>query len=187
MSSIAASAHSPMPRLRTLHGFTSTSPPALSSNRFSCTSRSTGPDAPSGNHAESVSVVQSDGQSEPHIVHLNITNPEDAASLHGFVESNNVVSIEAEHCTSTTASGAIHWERLPVSARHLGPRKSFRFCFPALQLASMEHPSTTACISSTPATAPTLNFAPGRGLRQLWQKHSAARSPRPMQRTAQAR
>src|SRR5271163_105188 len=129
-------------------------------------------DAPSGDHAETVSVVQRDSESEPHIVHLKITNPENAASLHGFVESNNVVSMEAEHFTSTSANGATHWERLPGFGETLGAMEVFPVLSPSTPVgqhgASLDYRMylfNSGDRTLELVTAPTMNFAPGRGLR----------------------
>jgi hypothetical protein len=128
--------------------------------------------APTGDHAGTISVVQSDGKSEPHVVRFNITNPENAGSLRGFLESNNVVSIEAEHFTSTTASGAIHWERLPDFGKTLGAME----VFPVLAQSTPDgqrgasldyriHLFNSGDRILELVLAPTLNFVPGRGLR----------------------
>jgi hypothetical protein len=128
---------------------------------------------PSGDHTESISVVmQGAEKSEPHIVHLNISNPEHAGTLHGFIESNDVVSIDADHFSASKASGGVHWEKLPGFGETLGAMEVFPVLAsstPAGQKgASLDyrmHLFNTGDRTLELVTAPTLNFVPGRGLR----------------------
>jgi len=128
--------------------------------------------APTGDHQGSVSVVQKGASSAPRVIHLSIQNPADSAGLRGFLESNEVVSIEAEHFTSTTPQGVVHWERLPGFGETLGAMEVFPVLSastPAGQRgASLDyrmHLFNSGDRTLQLITAPTLNFVPGRGLR----------------------
>jgi hypothetical protein len=94
-------------------------------------------------------------------------------SLQGFVEGEGFVSIEPEHCTAMTASGAARWIKIedygrtlsgmraeaPVDAPEAAPGKDS----PCLEYRM--YLFSTGDAEVTTITAPTLNFVPGRGLR----------------------
>ena len=127
---------------------------------------------PIGDYQESISLVQRGVNSAPRIVHLSIRNPRDSASFGGFLESNEVVSIEAEHFTSTTPNGAIHWERLPGFGETLGAMEVFPVLSPSIpedqrgaSLNYRMHLVNSGERTLQLITAPTLNFVPERGLR----------------------
>jgi hypothetical protein len=97
----------------------------------------------------------------------------DRNSLDGFVESDGIVAIEAEHFTAATEAGGSRWLKLedyghtlsgmradgPVDVAGLTPGIDS----PSLQYRMYRFSSGPAEVSLT--VAPTLNFAPDRGLR----------------------
>ncbi len=90
----------------------------------------------------------------------------------GFVEANGYVSIEAEHYTKKTDAGPVRWEKIedygrtlsgvtifPVTAASVTPPQKA----PCLEYRC--HLFTTGKVEVVSIIAPTLNFAPSRGLR----------------------
>jgi len=109
------------------------------------------------------------------VVTVEAFNPAEPTreTLDGFVETDGYVSIEPEHYTRRTAAGTYHWFRIDDYGRTLSGMKAF---------APVDAPSAipgkdSPCLEyrmflfqggpaeMTAITAPTLNFAPGRGLR----------------------
>jgi hypothetical protein len=93
-------------------------------------------------------------------------------SLHGFVESNHVVSIEAEHFTENRNAGDVHWDRIPgygetLSGMTIFPvtAKSAGVSDPAPVLDYRIFVFEAGTFDVEAIVAPTLNFVPGRGLR----------------------
>jgi hypothetical protein len=102
---------------------------------------------------------------------LNPTMPT-RDSVQGFVESNHVVSMEAEHFSDNTSVGEVHWEKIPGFGRTLSGMTVFPVTAPSVDL-SQAAPTLEYKIylfesgefNVEAILAPTLNFVPGRGLR----------------------
>jgi hypothetical protein len=115
------------------------------------------------------------GTSNKVIVKVKAFNPAEVTrdSLQGFVEGDGFVSIEAEHYTKKTDTGANRWIKIddygrtlsgmraeaPVDAPSAIPGKDF----PCLEY--QMYLFSTGTIDVAAIMAPTLNFVPGRGLR----------------------
>jgi hypothetical protein len=94
------------------------------------------------------------------------------ASVHGFVESNGAVSMEAEHYTKKVDAAPVRWEKIPDYGRTLSAMTISR-----VTAASVTPPQNSPCleyqmylfdsgkVDVQAIVAPTLNFVPGRGLR----------------------
>jgi hypothetical protein len=95
------------------------------------------------------------------------------ASLRGFAEGAGYVSIEPEHYTKNTPSGASRWTRIEDYGRTLsGMRAEAPIDAPAAvpghDAACLEYEmymTTAGPVTATLILAPTLNFVPGRALR----------------------
>ena len=95
------------------------------------------------------------------------------AAVHGFVESEGVVAIEAGHFSHATGVGAARWEPVDGYGRTLSAMRAFApadlpAAVPGRDSACLEY--QTQVFHPGPATviltvAPTLNFMPGRALR----------------------
>jgi hypothetical protein len=92
--------------------------------------------------------------------------------LHGFVEGNGYVSIEAAHYTNKVDGPSARWEKIDDLGRTLSAMTVFPVT--AASLASTEHSPCleyrmylfhTGNIEVQAILDPTLNFVPGRGLR----------------------
>jgi hypothetical protein len=91
----------------------------------------------------------------------------------GFLESNNYVSIEAEHYTKAVNDGAITWQNLPDLGRTLGAVTTFPVTAAPVATPGGQSPHLQYTITlqqAGPVTvqayvAPTLNFTNGQGLR----------------------
>jgi Glycosyl hydrolase family 115/Gylcosyl hydrolase family 115 C-terminal domain len=92
--------------------------------------------------------------------------------LHGFVEGNGYVSIEAVHYTNKGDGRSARWEKIDDLGRTLSAMTVFPVT--AASLASTEHAPCleyrmylfhTGKMEVQAILDPTLNFAPGRGLR----------------------
>jgi hypothetical protein len=93
-------------------------------------------------------------------------------SQQGFIEGDHYISIEAEHFTSQSSVGAVHWEKIPG----FGETLSGVAVFP-VTAASTEPPQPAPVLeyrmylfeggkfNVQAILAPTLNSVPGRGLR----------------------
>jgi hypothetical protein len=101
-------------------------------------------------------------------------NPEtpSRASVHGFVETNGYVSIEAEHYTKKVDAKAARWDRIPDYGRTLSSMSVFPVTAtsvtplqgsPCLEYGIYFFHSGQFDIETI--VAPTLNFVPERGLR----------------------
>jgi hypothetical protein len=107
---------------------------------------------------------------EPVRVAVRAFNPRERVS--GFVEADGYISIEAEHYARKVDAIAARWEKIPDYGRTL----SAMTVTPATA-ASVAPPGNSPCLEYRIHTfhsgrvevesilAPTLNFAPGRGLR----------------------
>jgi glycosyl hydrolase family 115 (putative glucuronidase)/glycosyl hydrolase family 115 len=127
---------------------------------------------PSGTTAAAIKVSASTGKSAT--LKLSLFNPKTPAhdTVHGFVESDGYVSIEADHYTRKVDASSARWEKIP----DYGRTGSAMSVFP-VDAASAPTPQRGACLEYQmylfdPAhveldaiLAPSLNFVPGRGLR----------------------
>jgi hypothetical protein len=107
-------------------------------------------------------------------IKAEVFNPGEPArkSLHGFVEADGYVSIEAEHYARRTNSDSAHWEKVDDYGRTLSGMSVFPVTAP-----SVLPPASTPCLEYQvylfdpgkfeveAILGPTLNFVPGRGLR----------------------
>ncbi len=128
--------------------------------------------APAGKTNESVTITGSDGQTIN--VPLTAFNPSDPArsSLHGFVEADGYVSIEAERYTAKFDTPNASWQKIADYGRTLSSMTVFpvtaRSVTPPTDSPRLEyqmylfHPGK---LEVETILAPTLNFVPGRGLR----------------------
>ncbi len=131
---------------------------------------------PEGANAGAVTITQKGGVSA--VVRVQavrpITPPRD--SLHGFVEADRYVSIEAEHYTLQTYPGpfrvAPHWDKIPGFGRTLSGMTIFPVTAPSAEPPQrapvLEYPMylfENGPFNVEAILAPTLNFVPGRGLR----------------------
>ena len=128
--------------------------------------------APQGASEGSVKVSGPDGHTVT--VGFAIFNPAEPtkATLHGFVEGDRYVSIEAEHFTRKLDADLVRWEAIPDYGRTLSSVSIFpvtaKSVAPPLNSPCLEyqmylfHPGK---IEVETILAPTLNFVPGRGLR----------------------
>lgn len=92
--------------------------------------------------------------------------------LHGFVEADGYVSIEAEHYTRKTDTAQASWQKIDDYGRTLSSLTIFpvtaKRVVPRLDSPTLEyhmylfHPGK---LEVEAILAPTLNFVPGRGLR----------------------
>ena len=93
-------------------------------------------------------------------------------TLHGFVEADGYVSMEAAHYTKKTDAGAVHWEEIEDYGRTLSSMTILP-CTAASGTPPRESPSLEyrmylfdpGAVQVHTIIAPALNFVPGRGLR----------------------
>ena len=89
----------------------------------------------------------------------------------GFVETDGVVAIEAEHATRRVAAGAVRWETIPGYGRTLSGVAPFPVLAPSAPKgrgARLEYDLTTfheGEVALEAVVAPSLGYVPGRGLR----------------------
>ena len=112
---------------------------------------------------------------DPASVKISAFNPAEVTrdTLHGFVESDGYVSMEAAHFTSKTGAGPAHWEEIADYGRTLSGMTIFPVTAASVVAASREAPSLEyrmylfdpGTVHVHTIIAPTLNFVPGRGLR----------------------
>jgi hypothetical protein len=127
---------------------------------------------PEGEHAGVVTIAQKNGT----VVHVRVQSFYPSApkkeSLQGFVEANHYVSMEAEHFTSQTVAGNVHWDRIPGFGETLSGMTIFPVTAssaeplqPAAALEYKMYLFESGRFNVQAILAPTLNFVPGRGLR----------------------
>jgi len=130
-------------------------------------------EAPRGQATAHVA-VRVDGGRVLAVVAVPVSNPGPMASLPGgtFVEADGVVSIEAEHFARAEASGGVAWSVLPDFGRTLSGVMSEPVTAPSSVPAAgsprLEYEmylGSAGDASVDVITAPTLAYAPGRGLR----------------------
>jgi hypothetical protein len=107
-------------------------------------------------------------------VRVRAVNPPVPAidSLRGFIESSHYVSIEAEHFTGKTSVGEVHWDKIPGFGETLSGMTVFPVTAPSAEppqpapvLEYKMYLFEGGAFSVEAILAPTLNFAPGHGLR----------------------
>jgi len=90
--------------------------------------------------------------------------------IHGFIEADGYVAIEAADTSKRTADGDTHWEELP----RYGETRSAMTLFPVTAASNTESKASleysmylydSGDFQLQATLAPTLNFVPGRGLR----------------------
>jgi len=128
--------------------------------------------APKGNSNGYVDITGPDGQTAN--VALTAFKPSDPtrSSLHGFVEADGYVSIEAEHYTKNVDTPQASWQKIDDYGRTISAMTIF-----PVTAKSVTPPTDSPCIEYQmylfhpgkveveAILAPTLNFVPGRGLR----------------------
>lgn len=126
--------------------------------------------APKGAASGSVNISGAGAQVTVKIDAFNPTEM-DRDSLRGFVEGEGVVSIEPEHYTRKTDAGASRWIKIQDYGRTLSGMRaespvdapSPGMATPCLEYQMYLFHARTVDVETI--TAPTLNFAPDRGLR----------------------
>ena len=128
--------------------------------------------APSGSPSGYVFLDDTAGQTAN--VPITLFNPQQPtrSSLHGFVEADGYVSIEAEHYTKKLDTPQASWQKIDDYGRTLSSMSIFpvtaKSVTPPADSPSLEyqmylfHPGK---LEVEAILAPTLNFVPGRGLR----------------------
>jgi hypothetical protein len=125
---------------------------------------------PAGDQNGSIVISQNGGESRT--LRVNVFHPAAPArdAVKGFVESGGVVSMEAEHFSGKTSSGAAQWELLPG----YGETLSAMTILPVLADSAT---TPTTCLNYEvflfgagkenleAVLAPTMPYVPGRGLR----------------------
>ncbi|MBN2369402.1 MAG: glycosyl hydrolase 115 family protein [Vicinamibacteria bacterium] len=93
-------------------------------------------------------------------------------SLDGFVESEGYIAIEAEHFTRNVPAGPVRWEKIDDYGRTLSAMSIMPVTAPSVTppqgspcLEYKMYVFNTGTVKVLSIVAPTLNFAPGRGLR----------------------
>jgi hypothetical protein len=129
--------------------------------------------APRGRAQGNIEIRQA-GVSTPVIVNVNSFNPslsrKDSTSV--FMESDGLISIEAEHFKEKSDSPQARWEKLPdygrtLSAMTISPSDA-QSVLPPAQAPCLVYDLDifdTGIAKAEVLIAPTLNFVPGRGLR----------------------
>jgi hypothetical protein len=127
---------------------------------------------PEGTNAGEVNISQKNGLT----IHVGVQALNPTAlkreSLEGFLEVNRYVSIEAEHFTTQTAAGNVHWDRIPGFGETLSGMTIFPVTAPSAEppqpapvLEYKMYLFESGQFNVQAILAPTLNFVPGRGLR----------------------
>jgi hypothetical protein len=110
----------------------------------------------------------------PFTVKVTSFRPREIArdTLHGFVEADGYVSIEAAHYTKKTDAGPVHWGEIADYGRTLSAMTilpcTAASVTPPLDAPSLEYRMylfDPGAVRVNTIVAPTLNFVPGRGLR----------------------
>jgi hypothetical protein len=109
------------------------------------------------------------------VVKVNAFNPTEPTrgSVKGFVEGEGFVSIEPEHFTKKTDAGANRWIKIQDYGRTLSGMRATQpvdalSATPGKDSPYLEYQTylfSTGAVEVATITSPTLNFAPGRGLR----------------------
>jgi hypothetical protein len=129
---------------------------------------------PTGTATGNVTIAQPGATGRPTVVSISALKPASptVSDLHGFVESNGVVSVEAEHYTALHAGKDATWQKIPDYGETLSGMSVFPVTAPSstdsANAACMDY--TMYLFDSGPVSvesvlAPTMAFVPGRGLR----------------------
>ena len=120
------------------------------------------------------SVKVSGAGSDPVDIKVTSFRPREVTrdTLHGFVEADGYVSIEAAHFTKETDAGAVHWEEIADYGRTLSAMTILP-CGAASATPQRDAPSLEYrmylfdphSVQVRTIVAPSLDFVPGRGLR----------------------
>ena len=128
--------------------------------------------APSETTKGTVTITGTDGQTEN--VPLTTFKPSDPtrSSLHGFVEADGYISIEAEHYTKKVDTTQANWQKIDDYGRTLSSMTIFpvtaQSVTPPTDSPRLEYQMylfLPGKLEVETILAPTLNFVPGRGLR----------------------
>jgi Gylcosyl hydrolase family 115 C-terminal domain len=127
--------------------------------------------APKGSSSGTVTLAGSGAGSVD--VKVRTFNPEQPAkaSLQGFVEADGYVSIEAAHYTHKTDTASARWSEIADYGRTLSSMTTFPMTAPSVDppdapcLQYQMYLFNPGPVQVETILAPTLNFAPGRGLR----------------------
>jgi hypothetical protein len=127
--------------------------------------------APAGSSEGTVRIA---GAGSDSTVKLTANNPREITpgTLHGFVEGDGYVSIEAEHYSKNIAAGGARWEKIDDFGRTLsamsvfpvdGPSKEAGAASPSLEYRMYLFHAGKVDVNAI--LGPTQNFVPDRGLR----------------------
>lgn len=123
---------------------------------------------PHGTSSGTIALQQTDGPTL--LVHVTAVRPE--AEAHGFIETRNVIAMEAEHFDAQRNSNSASWKVIPNYGKTLSGMTIFPLNAPSNP--TPEHAPTLDYRLTTRATGqytlsvvagPSLNYVPGRGLR----------------------
>ena len=128
--------------------------------------------APKG---QSNGTIKISGTTNEVVVKVNAFNPTEPTrdSLQGFVEGEGFVSIEPEHFTKNIDAGQNRWFKIQDYGRTLSGMRAMQpvdapSATPGKDSPCLEYQMylfSTGAVEVATITSPTLNFAPGRGLR----------------------
>jgi len=127
---------------------------------------------PYGEHVKSQLKIKAAGKT--FVVNVSVSNPEQlsAGNLKGFVESNGVVSIEAEHYSTKTEGKDVSWEKIPGLGRTLSAMLPLPATAPSLDPVtnenSLQYQVYFFSIGTFPVSvyiSPTINFKAGESMR----------------------
>ncbi len=127
---------------------------------------------PAGTSSGTITIQQAHGAAMQIAVSAFAPAVPTLETLSGFAESDGYVAVEAEDTTERTASGDVHWDRIP----DYGATRSGMTVFPvtapsvltplaAPRLDYRMYLFDTGPMQVEATIGPTLNFVPGRGLR----------------------
>ncbi|TCK73986.1 glycosyl hydrolase family 115 (putative glucuronidase) [Acidipila rosea] len=130
--------------------------------------------APAGTASGIITIEQRNGAAVKIAVVERNPSALTRASLQGFVENENYVSINAEHFTARTSARPIHWQRIPDFGETLSGMTvmpvTAQSVLPPQPSASLEYRMylfDSGKFNIEAILAPTLRFVPGRGLRYM--------------------
>jgi hypothetical protein len=110
--------------------------------------------APPGEHQIELAIS---GAGETVKVQLPVNKPK-AEGVHGFVESGNAVSIDAEHFTRAVGTGVIYWNRIPNLGRSVSGSMATFPVTADMQIAGMRNKTGTAFRATVNNDAPHLEY-----------------------------
>jgi hypothetical protein len=125
-------------------------------------------DVPAGAAKATLFVTGPSGEAR---IEVPVHKPAGAQPVRGFVETQGVVSIEAEHYARAVAAPGREWLNVPDHGRTLSGMTTLPVDAPALapadgmRLEYDVHLFSTGNVKVQVTVAPTLKFQPGQGLR----------------------